>query len=138
MGKMPVLCDMLIQGLASYKRIYKSSHTFRILPLARVLKEYQTDYLVGVMECSADGHGPRKTRSLILCELKKSVAYHVTSVEASKLAQAIVDGYYALLGAPQDLQGIIVGLTDIGITHYFKLKLPTTRNNNTPRHMELL
>ena len=89
MGKMPVLCDMLIQGLASYKRLYRSSHTFRILPLARVLKEYQTDYLVGVMECSADGHGPRETRSLILYEL----AYHVTSVEASKLAQAIVEGY---------------------------------------------
>lgn len=136
MGKMPVLCDMLIQGLASYKKMYRSSHTFRILPVARVLKEYRTNYLVGVAECSAGG--PRKIRSLILYELKPSVAYHVTSVEAPNLAQAIVEGYYALLGAPQDLQAIVIGLTDIGVTHYFKLKLPTTRNNTTPRHMELL
>ena len=52
MGKMPVLCDMLIQGLALYKKIYRSSHTFRILPMVRVLKEYRTDYLVGPLGTS--------------------------------------------------------------------------------------
>ena len=87
----------------------------------------------------ASGDGSRETRSLVLYKLKPNTACHITSVDPANLAQAVMEGYYTLLEAPQELKSIIVGLTDIGVTHYFKLKLPSTRKSTTIlRHLELI
>ena len=121
--------EVNMSSIFVYKQVYKSSHEFRIVPVGKVLNEYRTDYL-GLLKVG------RKLKTLVSYELKQSVACHITSLNPSHLAQTIVQGYYALLGASQD---VVLALTDIGTTHYFKLKIPSTRaaNNMVPRHLEL-
>lgn len=126
MGKMPVLCDMLVQGLELYPK--KAGKKLEIIPFGKVLNNYCTDYLVAAVEVSSDG---KRISSLILYELKQHVAAHLASVCENDLAQAMVEGYYALLGCDVDLSSIVVALTDVGTTHYFKLKLPITRNSSS-------
>ena len=55
-GKMPILCDLLMTGIFVYKKVYKSSQEFRIVPVGKVLNEYRTDYLVGVLEVGNSKH----------------------------------------------------------------------------------
>ena len=76
----------------------------------------------------------RQMRALVSYELKLIVAYHFSNVKDSNLAHA---GYcYALLGTPQDLPAITMGLADMGITHYFKIKWPTTRSHSVLCHVQ--
>ena len=63
-------------------------------------------------------------KHLVLYEVKKGVSAHLSTVNEKNLAQTIVEGYYCLLGC--GVTYIIVALTDIATTHYFKLKLLTT------------
>ena len=126
MGKMPVLCDILVQGLKLYPN--KVGKKLEIIPFGKVLNNYCTDYLVAVVEVSSDG---RMIKSLVIYELKQHVAFHLASVSENDLAQAVVEAYYALLGCDVDLPSIVVALTDVGITHYFHLKLPITRNSGS-------
>ena len=129
-GKMPVLCDILMKSITLYKKLYKSSHVFRIIPVGKSLNDYRTDYLVGVIEAS------RQVRMLVLFELKPSLSSYLTNVKVSHLAQALVQGYYALLGSAST---IVVALTDIATTHFFKLKLKSTRSRDeVPRNIDLV
>ena len=41
------------------------------------------------------------------------------------LAQTLVEGYYCLLGSGVD--SLVVALTSVDITHFFKIRLPATR-----------
>ena len=95
--------------------------------------------MVAVCEIAEGG---RLVKSLILYGLKKTVAGHLVSVDENYLAQAIVEAYYALLGGEVDLPSIVVGLTDVGTTHYFRLRFPVTRSSSSfsspPRKLELL
>ena len=45
------------------------------------------------------------------------------SVNDKHLAQTLVEGYYALVGNQQ--RSVVVCLSDVGISHYFKLRLST-------------
>lgn len=126
MGEMPVLCDILVQGLKLYPN--KVGKKLEIIPFGKVLNNYCTDYLVAVVEVSSDG---RMIRNLVLYELKQHVAFHLASVSENDLAQAVVEAYYVLLGCDVDLPSIVVALTNVGTTHYFHLKLPITRNNGS-------
>ena len=101
MGKMPVLCDMLVQGLELYPK--KVGKKLEIIPFGKVLNNYCTDYLVAAVEVSSDG---KRILSLILYELKQDVAAHLASVCENDLAQAMVEGYYALLGCDVDLSSM--------------------------------
>ena len=65
-------------------------------------------------------HQDRKNlKPLILYKLKKYVGYHLASVKDNDLAQAFVQAYCALLG--NDISSVVVVLTDVGVSHYFKL-----------------
>lgn len=132
MGKMPVLCDLLIQAVHLYPR--KRSNVFQIFPLGKVLGGYCTDYLVAIVELGETG---KVVQNLILFELKTVVAASVTSINGKQLAQVLVEGYYGLIGCEKNISAIVVALTDINSTHFFKLRLPTTR---TPcgKHLELM
>ena len=126
MGKMPVLCNILVQGLKLYPT--KVGKKLEIIPFGKVLNNYCTDYLVAVVDISSDG---RVIRSLVLYELKQHVAFHLASVSENYLAQAVVEAYYALLGCEVDIPSIVVALTDVGTTHYFHLRLPNTRSSSS-------
>ena len=65
MGKMPVLCDVFVQGLKLYPN--KVGTKLEIIPFGKVLNNYCTDYLVAVVEVSSDC---RMIKSLVLYELK--------------------------------------------------------------------
>ena len=68
MGKMPVLCDLLVQGLKFYPN--KRGKKFEIIPFGKLLNNYCTDYLVAVIESSDSG---RTIKNLVLYELKQDV-----------------------------------------------------------------
>ena len=63
-------------------------------------------------------------KPVIVYELKREVSPYLASVNPKNLAQTLVEGYYVLMGG--DLPSVIVSLTDIGVTHYFKIKLHNT------------
>lgn len=131
-GRMPILCDILMKSISIYKNIYKSSCVFRIIPIRKVLKDYKTDYLIGVMEMS------QQMRMLVVFELKQSSSPYLANVKVMHLAQVLVQGYYALLGN-SSLCTIVVALTDIATTHFFKLKLPSTRPiAGVPKNVDLV
>lgn len=123
MGKIPVLCDILVQGLSLYPNSPRGKK-LEIIPCGKLLNSFCTDDLVAVSEIADGG---RLVKSLVLYELKKTVAHHLVSVDENYLAQAIVEAYYALLGGEVDLPSIVVGLTDVGTTHYFHLRFPVMR-----------
>ena len=109
-----------------------------IIPCGKLLNSFCTDYLVAVSEIAEGG------RLVVLYELKKTVAHHLVSVDENYLAEAVVEAYYALLGGEVDLPSIVVWLTDVGTTHYFRLRFPVTRSSSysppppPPRKLELL
>ena len=64
-------------------------------------------------------------KPLIVYELKKEVSPYLATVNAKNLAQTLVEGYYVLMGG--DLTtSVIVALTDVAVTHYFKINLRNT------------
>lgn len=73
---------------------------------------------------------------MALYELKKEVSSFLSNVNDKHLAQTLVEGYYTMLGGKCD--SIVVALTDIAATHYFKLKLPTTRPSASERSCEVV
>ena len=71
---------------------------------------------------------PRKEREIwpiILFEIKKEVSTHLRRVNAKHLAQTIVEGYYLMMGSLQQINHVVVALTDVANTHYFRLRLAT-------------
>ena len=110
------------------------------------LKDFRTDYLVGVLEEVTSPLEPEEVRPLILYELKPSISSYVRTLHVPSLAQTLVQGYYALLGAHKELTSVVVALTDISTTHYFKLRFPLAKRGtrtadnpaDLPKQMELL
>lgn len=68
----------------------------------------------------------RGYQSLILYELKKEVSSFLSGIDEKHLSQTLVEGYYVMLGSTPDGDFIVVALTSMLVTHYFKLKLPTS------------
>ena len=54
------------------------------------------------------------------------------------LAQTLVEGYYVMMGSEWGMDTIVVAVTDVAITHYFKLKLPSTRPKDQRRELEVV
>ena len=63
---------------------------------------------------------------MVLYETKKVVSISLHTVSAKDLAQTLVEGYYAVMGSSTNITSIVVALTSIEVTHYFKLQLPNT------------
>lgn len=77
----------------------------------------------------------RTLKCLILYEVKKEVSYNISTLDEKSLAQTIVEGFYLMMGEGCD--SIVVGLTNIAVTHYFGLKLPSTRASSQDRSLEV-
>ena len=75
----------------------------------------------------------RGVRPIVFFEIKKGVSIHLATLNDKDLAQTVVEGYYLLMGSQQGIDNIVVALTDVAVTHYFKLKLPATRDKKEPR-----
>lgn len=134
-GKFPLLSNLLVDALHVYPR--KGSRIFTIIPQSRLLKghEYKSDYVVAVVEVNNRG---RVTKPLILYEMKKQVSNFLATIDAKHLAQTLVEGYYVLMGSECDMESIVVALTDVAITNYFKIKLPVTRDRDSRRSLEVV
>ena len=65
-------------------------------------------------------------KPLIVYELKREVSSYLATINVKNLAQTLVEGYYVLMGT--ELTSVIVALTDVAVTHYFKIKLHSTSN----------
>ena len=52
---------------------------------------------------------------------------NVQTAKAKDLAQTLIEGYYALMG---DESSIVVALTNVAVTHFFKLKIPATQDGD--------
>ena len=73
---------------------------------------------------------------IILFEIKKTVSPNVRTSIAKDIAQTLVEGYYTMLGSEFEQTSIVVALTSIEVTHYFKIRLPITRSES--RHLEIV
>ena len=71
--KMPILCNLLMKGISTYKATFKKNHTFRVTPVGKVFKDFRTNYLVAVLEDTSPLEPPQE-RPLILYELKQSIS----------------------------------------------------------------
>ena len=60
----------------------------------------------------------------------------LANVDKKHLAQLFVEAYYLLIGHESSVNTIVVALTSVAVTHYFKLKLPSTRASK--RHIEVV
>ena len=61
-------------------------------------------------------------------ELKPAVSVALGDIKECHLAQTIVEGYYTLLH--KSLPYVVVAITNISITHYFKLVLSSESEPN--------
>ena len=73
----------------------------------------------------------------MLFELKKSVSNFIATLDEKNLAQTLIEGYYLMMGS-EDLDSVVVALTSVAVTHFLKLKLPTTRDTKYTRHLEVV
>ena len=87
-----------------------------------------------IYNCSLQKGG--SFRLVVLHEVKKQVTPFLTSVKAKDLAQCLVEAYYVLIGST--VPHMVVALTELAVTHYFKVKLPSTRGKADRRHLEVI
>ena len=67
--------------------------------------------------------------------MKKQVASFLSLVDGKHLAQTLVEGYYTMLG--RECASVVMALTDVASTHYFKVRLPITRGGELSRSLEV-
>ena len=62
---------------------------------------------------------------------------HTVQIASGKdIAQTLVEGYYTMLGG-DNVTSVVVALTNIQVTHFFRLQLPVTRDVEAQRHLEV-
>ena len=131
-GKLPLLSMILVDAIDSYPKLDQGKELI-LVPQARVIQgcEYKTDYGICLAKATSrrtkrGSIKPREISPLIIFEIKKQVSQYLRNVDGKHLAQAIIEGYYVMRGSRQKLNTVIVALTDVANTHFFKLVLPSS------------
>ena len=74
------------------------------------------------------------TRAIVLFEVKKHVTPAIQTTKAKDVAQALVEGYYTMLGGMPPSSTVVVALTSVEVSHFFKLNVP---NPGETCHLEV-
>ena len=76
-------------------------------------------------------------RHIFFFELKRSVSNFLATLDEKNLAQTLIEGYYLMMRS-EESNCVVVALTSVAVTHFLKLKLPTTRDKKYTRHLEVV